>query len=207
MPQVAVRGSSGDVVEQIELSDHVFSQAPHRGAVYAAVQRQLANSRAGTAETLTRGMVSGGGKKPWRQKGTGRARQGSTRAPQWRHGGVVWGPHPRKYTQDLPRKVRRLALRAAISEKLAEQKLVIVDRFTFAKPSTKEFKAQLTALGVTGKALIVMEPIQETVYLSARNLPKVTMLPAQSLDVINILKAEFLLMDRAAAKVVEGLFQ
>lgn len=206
MAQVDVRSASGDVVRQAELSEAVFGQKPHRSAVYLAVQRQLANRRAGTADTKTRGMVSGGGKKPWRQKGTGRARQGSTRAPHWRHGGVVWGPHPRQYTQDLPKKVRRLALRAVLSEKLADGKLVLVDSIELDHPSTKAFLALLTSLGVAGKVLVVMETRREVVYLSARNLRHVTMLPPGAMDIHNLLKADYLIMTSAAAQRVEELY-
>ncbi len=207
MAQLDVRSASGEVVEQITLSDTVFGQTPHRAAVYLAVQRQLANRRAGTAATKTRGMVSGGGKKPWRQKGTGRARQGSTRSPQWRHGGIVWGPHPRKYTQDLPRKVRRLALRAVISNKVTDGRLFVVDAFDFTEPSTKQFRSLLDRMGATGRTLIVMDELNEAVYLSSRNLTDVTMQPVTSLDVYNILRAEYLVMTRAAAQQVEALFQ
>ncbi len=206
MTQIDVRSANGDVVGHADLSDAVFGQKPHRSAVYLAVQRQLANRRAGTASTKTRGMVSGGGKKPWRQKGTGRARQGSTRAPHWRHGGVVWGPHPRKYTQDLPKKVRRLALRAVLSEKLTEGKLVLIDSLQIDHPSTRRFLALLSSLGVSGKVLVVMESLHEAAYLSARNLQHVTMLPPGALDIHNVLKAEYLIMTSAAAQQVEELY-
>lgn len=206
MAQLDVRSAAGDVVEQVTLSDVVFARPPHRAAVYAAVQRQLANQRSGTAATKTRGLVSGGGRKPWRQKGTGRARQGSTRAPQWRHGGVVWGPHPRKYTQDLPRKVRRLALRAVLSDKVTQGKMIVVDDVSFDRPSTKQFKQFLQNVGVTGKVLVVLDQYHETVYLSGRNLPTVTMLPAQGLDVYNLLKADYLIVTRGAAAQLEALY-
>jgi len=205
MAQLTVRALDGAEAGSLELSDHIFGRKPHKAALYAAVQQQLANARQGTAATKNRRLVSGGGKKPWRQKGTGRARQGSIRAPHWRGGGTVHGPQPRSYRQDLPREVRRLAMRSALSDRLAEGKLLVIENLTFAEPKTKAFIALLQALGIEGSVLFVGARFEENAYLSARNLPGVDMLPAMGVDVVNVLRHDWLVLTREAATELEAM--
>src|ERR671925_1362170 len=154
--QVAVYTTAGEVVAQTELDETVWGIEPHIAVMHQALLRQQANARKGTHDTLTRGKVRGGGKKPWRQKGTGRARQGSTRAPQWRHGGTVFGPHPRSYEQGMPRKQRRLAVRAALGVQLAAGGLRVVDSLTLEAPRTRELAALLRELGAGHRTLLVL---------------------------------------------------
>ena len=153
---------------------------------------------------LTRGEVSGGGRKPWRQKGTGRARQGSIRAPHWKGGGVVWGPHPRDYSQDMPKKMRRLALRCALSTKVAEQHLVVLDSLRLERPRTKDMVAILRNLGLAAKVLIALPEVDQNIVLSARNIPGVETLPARMLNIVDVLKHDYLVMPVAAVRQVEA---
>jgi len=203
MAQVTIRTTDGGEAGSLELSDHVYARAPHHAALYAATQQQMANARQGTHATKNRRLVSGGGKKPWRQKGTGRARQGSTRAPQWRGGGTVHGPVPRSYRQGLPREVRRLAMRSALSDKLAEGRLMILETLAFEAPRTKGFIAMLETLGITGSVLFVTDNLDRNAFLSGRNLQTVDMLPAMGVDVLSVLRHDWLVLTRSAATYLE----
>ena len=170
--EVPVYNLAGEVVGQSELDESVFGEPMNVGLVHQAVLRYLASQRVGNASTLTRGEVRGGGKKPWRQKGTGRARIGHRTAPHWRGGGVVFGPHPRDYRQDMPIKMRRLALRCALSQRMRENGIRLLDELSFAEPRTKQAATLLDSLGITNGALIVTPDLDRNVYLSARNIPR-----------------------------------
>jgi len=188
----------------VELSAAVFEAAVKPHLFHAEVRRQMAARRAGTHSTKNRAGVSGGGSKPWRQKGTGRARQGTIRAPQWAGGGVVFGPVPRSYELALPKRVRRAALRSALSQRLREGALVVVDAFALEAFSTRRMAAILQALGVSdGGALIVIEAPNERVEASARNLPGVGVIRAEGLNVLDVLRHRHLVMTRAALEAVE----
>ncbi len=204
--QTTIYNLAGKEVEKIDLDDTIFGITPNHAVIHQAVLRQQANARQGTHDTKTRAEVSGGGKKPWRQKGTGRARQGSTRSPQWRHGGVVFGPHPRSYEQDMPRKMRRLAIRSVLSGKAADGQLVIVDGFEEIEPRTRAMKDALTALNIgDSSALIFTTGAEANLKLAAGNLPHVKMLSAHLLSVVDMLKHDYLVMPRAALDVVTGI--
>ena len=205
MAQVMVRAADGSEAGLLKLSDAVYGREPHRAALYAAVQQQRANARQGTHATKNRRLISGGGRKPWRQKGTGRARQGSTRAPHWRGGARAHGPVPRSYAQRLPRAVRRLAMRSALSDKLAEGRLVVVEALQFAAPKTKAFVAFLGGLGIDGSVLFVSDRFDQNAYLSARNLPGVDMLPVVGVDLLSVLRHDWLVLTRAAATQLEAM--
>jgi large subunit ribosomal protein L4 len=206
MPAVTIRGVDGTDKGELSLSDAVFARKAHRAAMYLAMQQQLANARQGTASTKNRALVSGGGRKPWRQKGTGRARQGSIRAPQWRGGGTVFGPQPRSYRQRLPKEVRRIAMRSALSDKLANARLIILDSLQFEEPRTKEFVAFIERLGMSaGRILLVSDHLDDNAYLSARNLQQVHMLPAMGVDFLSIMQAEWLVLTRGAAEQLEAM--
>lgn len=200
--QVPVHNISGEVVGQVELRDDIFAVPVNRSAMHQALVRQLANAHLGTHDTKTRSEVSGGGKKPWRQKGTGRARQGSTRAPHWRHGGVAFGPTPRAYTQDMPRKMRRLAMRSALSVKAADQQIVVVESFALETPKTKAIVQFLNKVEVKRSALILLSERNETMELSARNLPNVKTLRAGYLNVRDLLGYETLVLPLAALEQI-----
>ena len=202
--QVPVHNISGEVVGQVELRDDIFAVPVNRSAMHQALVRQLANAHLGTHDTKTRSEVSGGGKKPWRQKGTGRARQGSTRAPHWRHGGVAFGPTPHAYTQDMPRKMRRLAMRSALSVKAAEQRIVVVEGFALEAPKTKTVVQFLNKVEVKRSALILLSERNETMELSARNLPNVKTLRAGYLNVRDLLGYETLVVPLAALEQIES---
>ncbi|MDK2785059.1 MAG: large subunit ribosomal protein [Bacillota bacterium] len=206
MPRVPVYNLMGETVGEIELADHVFAVPMNSGLIHQAVVRHLANRRRGTADTKTRAEVSGGGRKPWRQKGTGRARHGSIRSPLWRHGGVVFGPHPRSYAQDMPRKMRRLALKMALSEKVRNGELTVVEDLKLPAPKTKEMVKVLSNLGAPKKAFIVTPEPDEVVYRSSRNLPGVLAGGVHSLNVYDVLKYDRLILTKeAVAKVEEVL--
>ncbi len=202
--QVPIHNIEGEVVGETELRDDIFAAPVNRAVMHQALQRQLANARLGTHDTKTRAEVSGGGKKPWRQKGTGRARQGSTRAPHWRHGGVVFGPTPRLYTQDMPRKMRRLAMRSALSAKAAEQQIVVVDGFALEAPKTKAVVRFLDKIESGRSTLILLPERDATLELSARNLPNVKTLRAGYLNVRDLLGYETLVLPVAAIKQIES---
>ena len=203
--QVDVYNTAGEVVGQAELDETVWGIEPHIAVMHQALTRQLANARKGTHNTLTRGKVRGGGKKPWRQKGTGRARQGSTRAPQWKGGGVVWGPHPRSYDQKMPRKMRRLAVRSALSAKVRDGRLVVVRGLGEIEPKTKVMKGLLAQLGEARSTLIVVPERVEAVYRSANNLPDVLTIQAPVVNVRDVLKYERLLVTEESLSVIEGI--
>ncbi|WP_374713672.1 50S ribosomal protein L4 [Symbiobacterium terraclitae] len=206
MPKVAVYNKEGATVGEITLSDAVFGAEVNPGLLHEVVQMYLANQRQGTSDTKTRAEVSGGGKKPWRQKGTGRARQGSIRAPQWRHGGVVFGPHPRKYGWTMPKKARRAALRQALSAKLASGELIVIDSFELEAPKTREVVSLLKNLKAEGKAFIVTAEENVNVYKSARNIPGVRANAARNLNVYEVLASgKIVLTQDAVAKVEEVL--
>jgi len=202
--QVPLYNQSGQQIGTTELSDAVFGVEPNKSVMHQALVRQLANARQGTSDTKTRGEVAGGGAKPWKQKGTGRARQGSTRAPHWRHGGVVFGPTPRKYTQKMPLKMRRLALRSALSVKVADGQVRVVDEFKFDVPKTREMETVLSNLQVPSSAVIVLGEANPVVQKSASNIPDVKTLRAQYLNVRDLLGHDFVVLPLGAVKVIEG---
>ena len=197
---------SGKVVGEIELSEAVFGIDPNQAVVHEVVKNHLANKRQGTQSALTRAEVSGGGRKPWRQKGTGRARQGSTRAPQWTHGGIVFAPKPRDYSYTLNKKTRRLALKSALSAKAAEQNIVVIDSIKMDAPKTKEFAAFLNAVGVNGKALVVTAENDTNVVKSGRNIPGCNITFANLINVYDIVNAGKLVVDKAALAKIEEVF-
>lgn len=205
--QVPLRNMNGQTIGEVELRDDVFAlpiDDTKKAVMHQALVRQLANARLGTHNTLTRGEVSGTTKKIWRQKGTGRARQGSTRSPHWRHGGVVFGPHPRSYAKKMPRKMRRLALRSALSSKAAEGQIIVLDELTLAAPRAKDMVALLDALQLGSSVLILMPGKDEAVEKSANNIPDVKTLRANYLNIRDILGYEYLLLPKGALEVVES---
>ena len=206
MPKANVYNMAGKQVGEIDLSDAIFGIEPNESVVHDVVKNHLANCRQGTQSALTRAEVSGGGKKPYRQKGTGRARQGSTRAPQWTHGGIVFAPKPRSYRYTLNKKVKRLALKSVLSAKAAEGNVLVVDDMTLPEVKTKNVAAFLSAVGAS-KALMVTNEVNENVVKSARNIPGVETSPARLINVYDILKAKHLIVDKAALAVIEEVFQ
>ena len=198
--QVPVYNITGEVVEHIELRDDIFGVPANKAVVHQALVRQLANARQGTADTKTRGDVSGGGKKPYAQKHTGRARRGSSRSPLIRGGGVVFGPHPRSYRQDMPKKMRRLALSCVLSAKVADSDLKVVQGLAFEQPKTKEMAGIVKALGIDSTALIVTDGADTNVYKSARNLPGIKSRPATRRNVGDLLSHKALMITGAAAR-------
>ncbi len=202
--QVPLYNQAGQQIGTTELNDKIFGIEPNQPVMHQALLRQLANARQGTADTKTRAEVSGGGAKPWKQKGTGRARQGSTRAPQWRHGGIVFGPTPRKYTQKMPRKMRRLALRSALSAKVAEGQVRVVEDLKLESPKTREMENILGNLQVQSSALIVLPESNPIVQKSAANIPDVKTLRAHYLNVRDLLNYDMLVLPLGAVKVIEG---
>ena len=202
--QVAVRNMTGEQVGDIELCDDVFAIEPNVAVMHQALVRQLANARIGTHKSKSRSEVRGGGRKPWRQKGTGRARQGSIRAPQWKGGGTAHGPRPRKYTQKMNRKMRRLAVRSALSVKAGEAQVIIMDELTLEAPKTREMAAFLDRIDVDSTALILMPAADASVELSARNLPYVKVGRADCLSVRDLLKYDYVVMPRAAVDLIHN---
>lgn len=195
---------SGEEVGVIQISDYVFGIEPNVPVMHQAMERQRANARLGTHNTLGRGEVEGSTRKLYRQKGTGRARQGSIRAPHRKGGGVAHGPHPRTYTKDMPRKMRRLAVRSALSARRRDDAIIFLDRLTFEQPRTKDMIAVLNALNLTGKTLIVLDQKDENVRRSANNLPHVKTLLAHYLNVIDLLSYDHVVMLKAAVDVAQG---
>ncbi|NLW17360.1 MAG: 50S ribosomal protein L4 [Firmicutes bacterium] len=205
MPTVDVYNMQGETVGQMELADSVFDIQVNEHVMHLAVVRHLAALRRGTHSTKTRSEVRGGGRKPWRQKGTGRARAGSRVSPIWRGGGITFGPRPRSYQLNMPKKVRRLALRSALSTKAQNGELLVLDKLAVDTPKTKTMVAMLKALGVE-KALIVTDKVDENVFLSARNIPGVTVLDTNSANVYEVLKHKSLILTKdAVAKFEEVL--
>ncbi|MDQ0272580.1 50S ribosomal protein L4 [Cytobacillus purgationiresistens] len=203
MPKVALLNQSGSKVGDIELNDTIFGIEPNNHVMFEAVVMQRASLRQGTHKTKIRSEVAGGGRKPWRQKGTGRARQGSIRSPQWRGGGTVFGPVPRSYSYKLPKKVRRLAIKSALSSKVLEENVLVLENLAFETPKTKDFKGVLKGLSVDKKALIVTANLDENVALSARNIPGVTVVTANGISVLDVLNHDKLIMTKQAVEKVE----
>ena len=206
MLKTNVYNMSGEVVGEIELSEAVFGIAPNAAVVHDSVKNHLANKRQGTQSALTRAEVSGGGRKPWRQKGTGRARQGSTRAPQWTHGGIVFAPKPRDYSYTLNKKAKRLALKSVLSAKAAEQNIVVIDSIKMETPKTAEFAKFLNAVGVQGQALVITAEADETVVKSGRNIPGCEITFANLINVYDVVNAKNLVVDQAALAKIEEVF-
>ena len=196
---------AGQQIGEIELSEGIFGIEPNEAVVHEVVKNHLANCRQGTQSTLTRAEISGGGKKPWRQKGTGHARQGSTRAPQWTHGGIVFGPKPRSYSYELNKKVKRLALKSVLSAKAAMGAIVVVDELKLEGIKTKAMVEFLTKVGAT-KTVIVTPEVNENVVKSARNIPGVITTTAKILSVYDIVNAKSLVLDKAALAIIEEVF-
>ncbi len=203
MAKVDVQNIQGQVVDSVELNDLVYAIEPSKASVHSVVVMQLANKRQGTHSTLTRAEVSGGGRKPWRQKGTGRARVGSTRNPVWRSGGVAFGPKPRDYSYTMPKKLRRLALRSVLSDKLANKDLILLDNLTLDIPKTKDMRNILSALKVSKTALIVTLNKEDNVVISANNLPGVTTTFTGSVNVYDLMRHQTLVMTKDAALKLE----
>ena len=206
MATVPVYDMNGAKVSETELNDAVFGITPNEGVMHAAVVNYLANQRQGTQSTLTRTEVTGGGRKPYRQKGTGHARQGSIRAPQWYHGGVALGPKPRSYRYTLNKKVRRLAMLSAFSQKLIDENLIVVDQFQMEGFKTKTIVNMLNALNVSGKALIVTQEADKLVYKSAANIPGVKTAAVNTLNVYDILNYDKFIVSKGAVTKIEEVY-
>lgn len=203
MPKVTVLSQTGTSVGDIELNDAIFGIEPNEAVLFQALVQQRASLRQGNHKVKNRSEVAGGGRKPWRQKGTGRARQGSIRSPQWRGGGIVFGPTPRSYTFKLPKKVRRLALLSALSTKVREESMIILEGLAFDAPKTKDFIKVLSDLSVDKKALIVTADLDETVALSARNVPGISVVTATGINVLDLIGHDKLIMTKAAVQKIE----
>ena len=205
MPKANVFNMAGQQVGEIELSAAVFGIEPNQAVVHEVVKNHLANCRQGTQSSLTRAEVSGGGKKPWRQKGTGHARQGSIRAPQWTHGGIVFAPKPRDYSYALNKKVKRLALKSALSAKAAEGNLIVVDGLKLDAIKTKAMKEFLNSVNVT-KSVVITPELDDVIVKSARNIPGVVTTTAKILSVYDIVNAKQLVIDKAALAIIEEVY-
>ena len=206
MSTIKVLNMAGAEVGTVELNDAIFGIEPNQAVVHEVVKNHLANCRQGTQSALTRGEVSGGGKKPWRQKGTGHARQGSTRAPQWTHGGIVFAPKPRSYSYVLNKKVKRLALKSVLSAKAAAGEIIVVDSIKMDAIKTADFRKFLDAVQVNGKAVVVTPAVDTVIVKSARNIPGVETSMANLINVYDILKAKYLVLDQNALAVIEEVF-
>lgn len=206
MPKVNVYNMLGELVEEIELSENVFGVEINQHVVYEVVKNQLANKRQGTQSTKTRAEVKGGGRKPWRQKGTGRARQGSINAPHWTGGGVTFAPKPRDYSYSVPKKVKRLAMKSALTSKVQNNEIIIVDELKFDAPKTKEMVNLLNKLNADKKALIVMDTKDANVVKSASNIPNVQTTLVNTLNVYDILKYNSFIITKDAVRKVEEVY-
>ncbi len=207
MPSTSVYNMDGEAVEKLELSEQVFGVTPNVAVLHQVVTAQLVNRRQGTASTKTRSEVRGGGRKPYRQKGTGRARQGSIRAPQFRGGGTVFGPKPRRYHHDVPKKMRRLAIRSALSDKVANENLIVVKDLVLEAPHTKDMLAILDKLPITGKRVLMMLPQRdENIMLSARNIPTAKVQHVSSINVVELLKHDCVIMPIKTVRWIELVF-
>ncbi|MFD0615859.1 50S ribosomal protein L4 [Paenibacillus sp. GCM10027629] len=206
MPKVSLYNVSGAQVGEIELADTVFGIQPHVHALHEAVLLQQAAVRQGTHKVKGRSEVRGGGRKPWKQKGTGRARQGSIRAPQWKGGGIVFGPTPRSYSFKLPKKVRRLAIKSALSSKVLENQIIVLDQLALNAPKTKDIVAILNNLKVERKALVVTPSYDDNVALSARNIPGVKFVAADGINVLDVMVYDQLIITKEAVQKVEEVF-
>ncbi len=205
MPTVGLFNKEGQKVGDVQLSENVFGVEINQDAVHQVVVALLANKRQGNQSALTRAEVSGGGIKPWRQKGTGRARQGSTRSPQWIHGGVVFAPKPREYRVSVPKSMRRVALMSALTSKVVENEIIVLDNLDFAVPKTKEVVKMLKALDVK-KALIVVAESNENAYKSARNIEGIEIIPVNNINVYDILKYEKFVITKEAVSKIEEVY-
>jgi large subunit ribosomal protein L4 len=203
--QVSLMNMTGEMVGEVELLDSIFAVQVNRPLMHQALLRQLANARLGTHKAKGRSEVAGGGRKPWRQKGTGRARQGSTRAAQWRGGGIIFGPTPRSYEQQMPRKMRRAAVRSALSAKAADEKILVLDGLSMAEPKTRDMAQMLDRLAVDSTVLILMASEDWAVERSARNLPGVKLLKASYLNVRDLLTYDYLVIPQGALTVIEEM--
>lgn len=206
MPKANVYDITGVQTGEVELNEAIFGIEPNEVAVHAVVKNHLANCRQGTQSALTRAEVRGGGKKPWGQKGTGRARQGSTRAPQWTHGGIVFAPKPRTYSYTLNKKLKRLALKSVLSDKAAKGSVIVIDGLDLAEVKTKNMVTLLTNVNA-GKSVVVTDGVKKNVVLSARNIPGVITTPATILSVYDIVNAKSLVVDKAALATIEEVYQ
>src|SRR5438552_10249454 len=207
MPSTTVYNMAGEAVDQLELSEQVFGVTPNMAVLHQVVTAQLVNRRQGNASTKTRAEVSGGNKKPYKQKGTGRARQGSTRAAQFRHGGIVFGPKPHRYHHDVPRKMRRLAIRSALSDKVANEKLIVLNDISLEVPRTKDMVAILSNWSLEGKRVLMMLPKRdENVILSLRNIPFAKVQHVSSINVVELLKHDCLIMPTKTVRWLEMVF-
>ena len=203
MSKLDVINIKGEKVSNVALNENIWAITPNDAVLYDALRLARNNYRQGTADTKTRSEVSGGGRKPWRQKGTGRARQGSTRAPHWPGGGIVFGPHPRSYAIKMNRKERRLALKSALAYKAIESNLVVVDKFEVASNKTKDMKAILNSLKIEGKVLIVVDELNDNIILSARNLSNVLLLSVDEVNTYDVVLADKMVITEAALKKLE----
>ncbi len=206
MPKVTVFDMAGKKVSDMELKDTVFGIEPNKAVMHAAVVNFLANQRQGTQSTLTRSEVSGGGRKPWRQKGTGHARQGSIRAPQWTHGGIALGPKPRDYSYSLNKKVKRLAFKSALSSKVQDDEMIVVDSIKLDEIKTKTVVAMLDALKAQGKVLIVMPEVDKTLIKSAGNIPGVKTTLVNTLNVYDVLNCDKIVVVKDAVTKIEEVY-
>ncbi|HAG10607.1 MAG TPA: 50S ribosomal protein L4 [Desulfotomaculum sp.] len=203
MPEVSMYNVNGNLLGKLNLSNQVFGAPVNSTAVYDAVIKYLAGGRSGTSDTKTRGEVNGGGRKPWRQKGTGRARHGSIRSPIWRGGGIVFGPHPRDYSYTLPRKVRRLALKSVLSSKVMEDKMIVIEELKLEKPRTKDIINILDNLKISGGVLLVTVSKDENVYKSARNISDIKTVTIEGLNIYDLLVYETLVVTKDALAGIE----
>ncbi|MBQ0110602.1 MAG: 50S ribosomal protein L4 [Oscillospiraceae bacterium] len=206
MPQVDVLSMTGEKVGKVKLKDALFAVEPNKAVMHMAVVNYLANQRQGTQSTLTRTEVAGGGKKPWRQKGTGHARQGSIRAPQWRHGGVALGPKPRDYSYSLNKKVKRLALKSALSDKVLTKDLIVLEELKVEEYKTKTVKNCLDAIGATGKTLIVLDSLNGFAIKSAANIAGVKTCQVGTINTYDVINADKLVVVKAAVKMLEEVY-
>ncbi len=203
---VKVLNMAGSEVGEVELNASIFGIEPNMHVVHEVVKNHLANCRQGTQSALTRAEVSGGGRKPWRQKGPGRARQGSTRAPQWTHGGIVFAPKPRSYSYVVNKKVKRLALKSVLSAKAADARIIVVDSIRMDEIKTKAFKGFLDAVKCDGKAVVITPEVDQTVVKSARNIPGVVTTTARMLSVYDLVNAKYLVIDKSALDTIEEVY-
>jgi len=206
MPQTTLYDRTGASVGSVELSDELFAAPVHEAVLHQAVTAQLAGRHLGTADTKTRGEVRGGGRKPYRQKGTGRARQGSRRAPHYRGGGMIFGPHPRSYEQRLPRKMKRMALRGALTAKFGDDAIKVIDTFGLEEIKTRELAGVLAALNAAGRVLVVAPGRDERLEMSSRNLPTVEVIHADSLNVVDLIQADVVLIEQPALARMEDVY-
>lgn len=203
MPKVALYNVSGSQVGEVELSDAVFGIEPNNYVLYDAIVMQQASQRQGTHKVKNRSEVRGGGRKPWKQKGTGRARHGSIRSPQWKGGGIVFGPTPRSYAYKLPKKVRRLAVKSALSSKVIDNEIIVLDQLAMNEPKTKQFAEILKNLNVERKALVVSADYDDNIALSTRNIPGVKFVPADGINVLDVVGYDKLIITKEAVEKVE----